>query len=176
MPRFYPSIFPRINAAAQHPLPLRTSEEPPCVDDTVALRLRDAGGQGRCVASATGGPHTEVIIRGEPRRCWTAEQKQANAPESLALGVSPAEVTRRHGIGTGQLYIWRRALLATRHFAVTRQPNYPRARGGVPDTYRQEQAAPAALPQARPAQPVGLIGHPSRGTRASHAASPDRQS
>jgi transposase len=63
-------------------------------------------------------PRIEVITRGEPRRRWTSEQKQAIAAESLAPGVSPTDVARRHGIGTGQLYLWRRALLAAPPAAV----------------------------------------------------------
>src|ERR1700760_3242935 len=63
-------------------------------------------------------PRVEVITRGEPRRRWTAEQKQAIAAESLAPGASSTEVARRHGIGTGQLYTWRRALLAAQPVAV----------------------------------------------------------
>lgn len=54
----------------------------------------------------------EVITRGERRRRWTTEQKQTIAAESLSPGVSPTEVARRHGISTGQLYTWRRTLLA----------------------------------------------------------------
>ena len=54
----------------------------------------------------------ELITRGERRRRWTVEQKQLIAAQSLAPGVSPTDVARQHGIGTGQLYNWRRALLA----------------------------------------------------------------
>lgn len=57
-------------------------------------------------------PRIEVITRGEGRRRWTTEQKQTIAAESFLPGVSPTDVARRHGIGTGQLYTWRRALLA----------------------------------------------------------------
>ncbi len=31
--------------------------------------------------------------------------------ESLEPGVTPSEVARRHGIGTGQLYTWRRQMV-----------------------------------------------------------------
>jgi transposase len=54
----------------------------------------------------------ELITRGERRRRWTVEQKQMIAAQSLAPGASPTDVARQHGIGTGQLYNWRRALLA----------------------------------------------------------------
>lgn len=42
------------------------------------------------------------------RRRWTEAQKRAIAEESLVPGASPTDVARRHGIGTGQLYTWRR--------------------------------------------------------------------
>lgn len=97
-------------------------------------------------------------MRGEPRRRWTAEQKQAIAAESLTPGVSPAEVARRHGIGTGQLYTWRRVLLAAQPVAVASTGQFARvhvARSRSSD--RTERAARAAPPQALPAQPGGLM-------------------
>src|SRR5271168_2148479 len=57
-------------------------------------------------------PRLEVITRGERRRRWTVEQKQMIAAQSLAPGASPTEVAREHGISSGQLYTWRRLLLA----------------------------------------------------------------
>jgi transposase len=60
----------------------------------------------------------DLIPRGERRRCWTVEQKQTIAAESMVLGASPTDVARRHGIGTGQLYNWRRALMAAQPRAV----------------------------------------------------------
>jgi len=54
----------------------------------------------------------ELITRAEPRRRWLVEQKQSIAAESLAPGASPTEVARRHGISSGLLYAWRKALLA----------------------------------------------------------------
>ena len=53
----------------------------------------------------------EVITRGERRRRWSVEQKREIAAESLEPGASPITVARRHGIGSGQLYSWRRQLL-----------------------------------------------------------------
>lgn len=54
----------------------------------------------------------EVITRGERRRRWSIEQKREIAAESLEPGVSPITVARRHGVSSGQLYTWRRHLLA----------------------------------------------------------------
>jgi len=53
----------------------------------------------------------EVITRGERRRSWSVEQKLEIVAESLEPGMSPIAVARRHGVGTGQLYTWRRQLL-----------------------------------------------------------------
>ena len=53
----------------------------------------------------------EVITRGERRRRWSVEEKREIALESLEPGVSVSIVARRHGIGSGQLYTWRRQLL-----------------------------------------------------------------
>ena len=49
----------------------------------------------------------EVITRGERRRRWSGEDKQAIVAESLEPRVSIAAVARKHGIGTGLLYNWR---------------------------------------------------------------------
>jgi transposase len=62
----------------------------------------------------------ELIPRGERRRRWTVEQKQTIAAQSMAPGASPTEVARQHGIGTGQLYNWRRALIDAQPRAVGR--------------------------------------------------------
>jgi transposase len=53
----------------------------------------------------------ELITRGERRRSWTAAQKREMAMESLAPGVTAAEVARKHEISTGLLYTWRKQLL-----------------------------------------------------------------
>jgi transposase len=53
----------------------------------------------------------EVITRGERRRVWTDAQKHDIVLESLEPGGSPIAVARRHGIGTGLLYTWRRQMV-----------------------------------------------------------------
>lgn len=52
-----------------------------------------------------------VLVRVERRRRWSDEEKLAILKETTELGVIMAAVARRHGIGTGQLYTWRRQLL-----------------------------------------------------------------
>lgn len=54
----------------------------------------------------------DLIPRGERHRRRTVEQKRTIAAKSMAPGPSPTDVARRHGIGTGQLDNWRRALMA----------------------------------------------------------------
>ena len=56
-------------------------------------------------------PRIEVITGVERRRRWSWDQKRAIVEESLAPHASAAGIARRHGIGTGQLYTWRRQLL-----------------------------------------------------------------
>ncbi len=62
----------------------------------------------------------EVITRGERRRVWRPEQKREIVAESLAPGVTAAEVARKHGISTGLLYTWRQQLLAGPNAVITR--------------------------------------------------------
>jgi transposase len=98
----------------------------------------------------------ELITRGERRRRWTAEEKQAIAAQSLSPGASPSEVARLYGISTGQLYTWRRALLAA-------QPEL--LKGGIGPFARVEVVAAQPSPPA-PAipslsAPLGLLPRPA---------------
>ncbi len=54
----------------------------------------------------------EVLVRADRRRSWTAEQKRQIVAESLEPDVTPADVARRYGIGTGLLYTWRRQMVS----------------------------------------------------------------
>jgi transposase len=91
---------------------------------------------------------TELISPGERRRRWTTEQKQMIAAESLAPGASPTAVARLHGIGTGQLYLWRRALKAAQ----------PAASPPLTPRFARVDVAPRpAVPPAVPARLPGLI-------------------
>ena len=62
----------------------------------------------------------DVITGVERRRRWSWDQKRAIVEGSLAAHGSAAGIARRHGIGTGQLYTWRRQLLK-RQLADTRR-------------------------------------------------------
>ena len=57
------------------------------------------------------GPQVEIITRGERRRSWTLEQKREIVAESFGSELRPSEIARKHAIGTGQLYTWRREQL-----------------------------------------------------------------
>ena len=87
-------------------------------------------------------PSIELITRGEPRRRWSIEQKQAIAAESLIPGVSPTAVARRYGISSGLLYTWRKALRAA-------QPGLAAGfvRVEVMDHAHPASALPAPAPQ-----------------------------
>lgn len=52
-----------------------------------------------------------AVVRVERRRCWSDEEKLAILKETTQPGAIVAVVARRHGIGTGQLYTWRKQLL-----------------------------------------------------------------
>jgi transposase len=65
------------------------------------------------------GERIELITRGERRRSWSLEEKREIAAESLVAGVVAAAVARKHGIGTGLLYTWRRQFLDGAFGAVT---------------------------------------------------------
>ncbi len=90
----------------------------------------------------------EVITRGERRRIWTPEQKRDIVMESLEPGGSPVAVARRHGIGSGLLYTWRRQMMEGQLKA--RLPVPPRfvPVAAVPD--RADAAAVPPMPQATP--------------------------
>jgi transposase len=52
--------------------------------------------------------HVEVITSVQRRRRWSAGEKAAIVQETYAPGMSVSLVARRHGIGPGQLFRWRR--------------------------------------------------------------------
>jgi transposase len=56
--------------------------------------------------------HIEVVSRAERRRRWSDADKQRMLQETLAPGATVTAVAKRHGVGTGQIYTWRRQALA----------------------------------------------------------------
>jgi transposase len=54
----------------------------------------------------------EVITSVERRRRWSRDEKLRIVAESSRRGRTASQVAREHGIAPGQLFIWRRQLLA----------------------------------------------------------------
>ena len=54
----------------------------------------------------------EVITSVERRRRWSRDEKLRIVAESSRPGRTASQVAREHGIAPGQLFIWRRPLLA----------------------------------------------------------------
>ena len=52
----------------------------------------------------------EVISGVQRRRRWTPEEKVRIVDETYLPGMSVSLVARRHGIGAGQLFTWRRLM------------------------------------------------------------------
>ena len=91
----------------------------------------------------------EVITRGERRRVWTDAQKHDIVLESLVPGGSPIAVARRHGIGTGLLYTWRRQMVEGQLKALM-----PAAPSFMPVAAVPEDQTAAAAPIRRRRHPV----------------------
>ena len=103
-------------------------------------------------------PPMELITRNERSRRWTVEQKQIIAAQSLVAGASATDVARQHGIGTGQLYNWRKALLAAQPAAVAgRFARVEVATAGPMLCAVQDTMSAASTSAARQAQPASLI-------------------
>jgi transposase len=66
----------------------------------------------------------EVLVRADRRRSWTAEQKREIVIESLDPEQRAADVARKHGITTGQLYTWRRQMVTLRTEAARQLPRF----------------------------------------------------
>jgi transposase len=54
----------------------------------------------------------EVITSVERRRRWSRDEKLRIVAESAQPGRTTSQIARDHGIAPGQLFIWRRQLLA----------------------------------------------------------------
>ncbi len=53
----------------------------------------------------------EILSGVERRRRWTPEEKVRIVEETYLPGMSVSYVARRHGIGPGQLFTWRRLMV-----------------------------------------------------------------
>ena len=96
----------------------------------------------------------EVITRGERRRIWTPEQKRDIVVESLEPGGSPIAVARRHGIGSGLLYTWRRQMVEGQLKALLPvPPNF------VPVAALPDGSGPAVEPPVPQATASAVLPH-----------------
>jgi transposase len=97
----------------------------------------------------------EILVRADRRRSWTAEQKREIVVESLGPERTAAEVARKHGITTGQLYTWRRQMVSAQAEALTRRaPRFASVELSSPPPVVSSAPMPAASP---PARDEGLI-------------------
>jgi transposase len=109
------------------------------------------------------GTPVEVIVRAERRRVWTPQQKRDIVAESLGPDLTPTEVARKYGIGSGLLYTWRQQILTGPMDVLTRSaPNFAQVKMAS-GPLRLEASPPSPdepmSPPAAPAmpRPDGLI-------------------
>jgi transposase-like protein len=124
--------------------------EPPPTETQV-----EATSSRRSTRTSSRGPRVELITRGEPRRRWSTEQKQAIAAKSFEPGVSSTDVARAYGVSSGLLSTWRKALLAAQPASVGAIASFARVDIAPP----QRVAPPGdALPQPQPSpRPANLV-------------------
>lgn len=80
---------------------------------TPAAEAQDRSYDGRKSGGLSdAGAAVEVRVRAERRRPWPDEDKLRIVRETLVPGAVVQAVADRHGISTGQLYTWRKQMLA----------------------------------------------------------------
>jgi transposase len=87
-------------------------------------------------------PAVEVRVRAVRRRDWSPEERLRIVRETLEPGAVVQTVADRHGVSTGQLYTWRKQMLAT-------------AMAGFAPAAMVQEPPPPALP-APPAVPTAV--------------------
>jgi transposase len=122
--------------------------------DTIAPDLISDAESAHTTGRMTGRSSIEVLVRADRRRSWTAEQKREIVIESLNRDQRAADVARKHGITTGQLYTWRRQMVSLRTETVRQLPRF----ASVELTTAPPIVPPAPTPAASPpARTEGLI-------------------
>ena len=101
----------------------------------------------------------EVLVRADRRRSWTTEQKQEIVAESLGSGLTSADVARKHGISTGQLYTWRRQMVSRQGAVSTHTgPRFTSVELSMPTDVSAPTSGPPVLNGSpTPTRPEGLI-------------------
>jgi transposase len=97
----------------------------------------------------------EVRVRHERHRRWRPDEKLRIVQETLRAGAVIADVARRHGIGTGLLYTWRRAMLATAVGGFIPVQVSPELEAPPPRASRAAAGSETATPRLKP--PAGRI-------------------
>ena len=94
----------------------------------------------------------EVVGRVSGRRRWTVEQKLAILRDGFGPGGSVRDACERHGVGSVQMYTWRRQAMSGELTGVP-----PPA---LPSFAEVEVAVPSVpiLPSPEPTRPGGQIG------------------
>src|SRR3954462_7542842 len=122
--------------------------------DTIAPDLINDGESGHRTGRMSGRSSIEVLVRADGRRSWTAEQKREIVIESLDPERTAADVARKHGITTGQVYTWRRQMVSLRTEAVRQLPRF----ASVELSTAPPIVSPAPMPAgSAPARTEGLI-------------------
>jgi len=94
----------------------------------------------------------EILVRADRRRSWTREQKREIVAESLGPELTPADVARKHGISTGQLYTWRRQMVSLQGAVSTKpMPRFAAVELSAPPPTPDPttMASPSSAPPAR---------------------------
>jgi transposase len=82
-------------------------------DALTAPPLAGPSYDGRKSGSGARGRGVEVRVREVRRRTWSPEERLRIVRETLEPGAIVQAVADRHGVSTGQLYTWRKHMLAT---------------------------------------------------------------
>ena len=107
------------------------------------------------------GAQVEIVTSSGPRR-WSLEQKRDIVAESLGPELTLTDVTRKHAVRLGQLYMWRRELLSVQTAMITRAaPRFAEVVSqAMPQPLDVDPAPVGILPPSWPAassRPDGLI-------------------
>jgi transposase len=123
--------------------------------DTITPDLISDAESGHTTGRMSARKPIEVLVRADRRRSWTAEQKRDIVAESLSSEQTAADVARKHGISTGQLYTWRRQLVSFQADALARQaPRFASVELTTPPPPLPSAAIPAS---SSPPRAEGLI-------------------
>src|SRR4051794_12789370 len=122
--------------------------------DTITPDLISDGESGHTTGRMSGRSSIEVLVRAERRRSWTVERKREIVIESLDPEQTAADVARKRGITTGQLYTWRRQMVRLRTEAARQLPRF----ASVKLSTAPPIVPPAPMPAtSAPARTEGLI-------------------